>query len=79
MKNLLKIRNEIEQQIKMLKFSKEKIDRAAEKRKLEKDLAKVIFIIKQKEGKIKGGSCFSGMKSGKLGKSKKNSSLKFKP
>lgn len=32
----------------MLKFSKEKIDRAAEKRKLEKDLAKVVLIIKQK-------------------------------
>lgn len=29
----------------MLRFSKDKIDREAEKRKLEKDLAKVMYVI----------------------------------
>jgi hypothetical protein len=33
----------------MLRFSKDKIDREAEKRKLEKDLAKVMYVIEQKK------------------------------
>ncbi len=37
----------------MLRFSKDKIDREAEKRKLEKDLAKVMYVIEQKKKQVK--------------------------
>ena len=45
MRNLFKIREEIEQQIQLIMHSKEEIDRAKLKKKLEKDLKKVIKVI----------------------------------
>ena len=53
MKNLLKIRQEIEAQIRLIITSKEEVDRATLKKKLEKDLKKVSKIISQKEEELK--------------------------
>jgi hypothetical protein len=62
----------------MLKISKEKIDRESEKKKLENDLAKVMFVIEQKKklgryscGEKGKGNVGGGLeKSGKIGKKK---------
>lgn len=53
MRNLLKIREEIEEQIKLIAQSREQIDRGKLKNKLEKDLKKVMKVIDEKEQEIK--------------------------
>ena len=56
MENLLQIREEIEEQIGILKCSKEKVNRVTLRKKLEKDLAQIVDIINSKENAIKKGS-----------------------
>lgn len=62
----------------MIRFSKEKIDRDAEKRKLEKDLAKVMHVIEQKKKQAKLKENEKPKPTIKSIKMKKNSSIKFK-
>jgi hypothetical protein len=49
MKNLLRIREEIEQQIRLVVSSKEEVDRTSIRKTLEKDLKRVMKVISQKE------------------------------
>jgi hypothetical protein len=75
MKNLLKIREEIEQQIYMISATREDLDRTNLRRKLEKDLKAVMKVITEKEEERKGKKVPSG-RSSKTGGARKGSKLR---
>ena len=75
MKNLLKIREEIEQQIYMISATREDLDRTNLRRKLEKDLKTVMKVITEKEEERKGKKVPSG-RSSKTGGTRKGIKLR---